>query len=170
MSEWTHLDQSGNPQMVDVSKKSVTERIAIAQSTVILPSHVYDKLLGDDFVTKKGSVIQTAILAGIMAVKQTSSLIPLCHPLQISKSNIEINPSEADENTLLIRCTVKLKGQTGVEMEALTGASVAALTIYDMCKAHSHDIIIDATRLVKKSGGKSDFNMELDSPANPRQS
>lgn len=156
MSEWTHLDKSGNPQMVDVSDKESTSRIAVAQSIVTLPEAVYEMLFKDDFVTKKGSVLQTAILAGIMAVKETSSLIPLCHPLPVTKSKVDITPS--DNNQLHIECTVRVDGKTGVEMEALTGATVAALTIYDMCKAHSHDIIISNTQLMKKSGGKSDFD------------
>ncbi len=156
MSKWNHLTPDGNPQMVDVSEKKNTTRQAIAESSVILPPDVFAKLHAQDFKTKKGSVFQTAILAGIMAVKNTSQLIPLCHPLALSKCNVEIEPGE--NNTLHITCIAKVDGKTGVEMEALTGASVAALTIYDMCKAHSHDITITNTRLVQKSGGKSDFN------------
>jgi cyclic pyranopterin phosphate synthase len=105
--------------------------------------------------TKKGPVFQTATLAGIMAVKQTSNLIPLCHPLIIDKIKVDIQFSDNQE--VVIHCTVKNTGKTGVEMEALTGASVAALTIYDMCKAMSHEIIIKETKLLKKTGGKSDF-------------
>ena len=158
MSKWNHLTPDGNPQMVDVSDKNVTTRQAIAKSSVILPSHVFEKLQAQDFTTKKGSVFQTAILAGIMAVKKTSQLIPLCHPLPLSKCSVEIEPGE--HNTIHITCIAKVDGKTGVEMEALTGASVAALTIYDMCKAHSHDIVINNTCLVQKSGEKSDFNRD----------
>lgn len=156
MSKWNHLTADGNPQMVDVSDKSITTRQAIAESFVILPEEVFNKLQAQDFTTKKGSVFQTAILAGIMAVKNTSQLIPLCHPLALSKCNVEIEPVK--EHTIRILCIAKVDGKTGVEMEALTGASVAALTIYDMCKAHSHDITITNTRLIQKSGGKSDFS------------
>lgn len=157
MSKWNHLDKDGNPQMVDVSNKTPTTRIAEAQSKVVLPAEVYEKLQAGSFVTKKGSVLQTAILAGIMASKKTSELIPLCHPLALNKCNVDITMNDA-EHSLTIICTVKVDGKTGVEMEALTGASVAALTIYDMCKAHSHDILITDTRLMQKRGGKSDFN------------
>ena len=124
---------------------------------MLLPEDVYEKLQAGSFVTKKGSVLQTAILAGIMAAKKTSELIPLCHPLALNKCNVDIKMNDED-NSLTIICTVKVDGKTGVEMEALTGASVAALTIYDMCKAHSHDIVISQTRLMHKQGGKSDFN------------
>jgi len=143
--------------MVDVSDKVPTSRIAEAMSKVLLPEDVYEKLQAGSFVTKKGSVLQTAILAGIMAAKKTSELIPLCHPLALNKCNVDIKMNDED-NSLTIICTVKVDGKTGVEMEALTGASVAALTIYDMCKAHSHDIVISQTRLLQKQGGKSDFN------------
>jgi len=157
MSKWNHLNKEGNPQMVDVSDKAPTSRIAEAMSKVLLPEDVYEKLQAGSFVTKKGSVLQTAILAGIMAAKKTSELIPLCHPLALNKCNVDIKMNDED-NSLTIICTVKVDGKTGVEMEALTGASVAALTIYDMCKAHSHDIVISQTRLLQKQGGKSDFN------------
>ncbi len=156
MSKWNHLNEDGNPQMVDVSNKNNTTRTAIAESRVILPKEVFEKLQAQDFTTKKGSVFQTAILAGIMAVKNTSQLIPLCHPLPLSKCTVDIKTGK--DYTILIECTAKVEGKTGVEMEALTGASVAALTIYDMCKAHSHDIVISQTQLVHKSGGKSDYN------------
>ena len=114
-----------------------------------------DQLEGKEIQTKKGPVFQTAILAGIMAAKRTSELIPLCHPLALSKVGIDININ--DKREVVIQCTAKLSDRTGVEMEALTGASIAALTIYDMCKAFSHDIIIKETRLVEKTGGKSDY-------------
>lgn len=155
MSSFTHLDETGNPSMVDVGDKKVTRRTAIAQSIVVLGDTIMDQLEGKEIQTKKGPVFQTAILAGIMAAKRTSELIPLCHPLALSKVGVDIAINDARE--VVIQCTAKLSGQTGVEMEALTGASVAALTIYDMCKAFSHDIVIKETRLVKKTGGKSDY-------------
>lgn len=155
MSEFTHIDQDGNPSMVDVSDKRITQRVAIARSRIILDQVIIDLLEKDEIQTKKGPVFQTAILAGIMGAKKTSELIPLCHPLSIS--NCEINISVENNKEVLIECSVKIEGKTGVEMEALTGASIAALTIYDMCKAFSHNIIIKETRLVKKSGGKRDF-------------
>ena len=141
--------------MVDVSDKSITQRTAIAESIVQLPHEIVDLLKHDDISTKKGPVFQIAILAGIMAIKKTSELIPLCHPLPITKSDIHI--TVADDRQVVITCEVKVEGKTGVEMEALTGASVAALTIYDMCKGFSQNIVIKATRLIKKTGGKSDY-------------
>lgn len=154
-NSFSHLDADGNPSMVDVSAKAVTVRSATAQSIVILGEEILAHLVGDDIQTKKGPVFQTAIIAGTMAVKRTHELIPLCHPLAVEKIKINIHVNEARE--VLIECTVGLSGKTGVEMEALTGASVAALTIYDMCKAFSHDILIRETRLMAKSGGKRDF-------------
>jgi cyclic pyranopterin phosphate synthase len=157
MSEKTfsHIDAQGKATMVDVSAKSVTHRSATARSIVILPDEVLTQLISGDFQTKKGSVFQTAIIAGIMAAKKTGDLIPLCHPLglDICKIDIVLN----DENEILIDCTASITAKTGVEMEALVGASIAALTIYDMCKALSHDIVIKETKLVKKTGGKHDF-------------
>lgn len=153
--KFSHLDPSGNPTMVDVSGKAVTEREAVAVSKVILPSEILLNLQNDEIHTKKGPVFQTAIIAGLMAIKKTSELIPLCHPLPITKSYIDISISE--DGKIVITSRVKVEGKTGVEMEALTGASIAALTIYDMCKGFSHDIIISETQLMKKTGGKSDF-------------
>ena len=152
---FSHLNARGLPTMVDVSDKSITQRTAIAESIVQLPHEIVDLLKHDDISTKKGPVFQTAILAGIMAIKKTSELIPLCHPLPITKSDIHI--TVADDRQVVITCEVKVEGKTGVEMEALTGASVAALTIYDMCKGFSQNIVIKATRLIKKTGGKSDY-------------
>lgn len=154
--EFSHLDSSGNPNMVDVGDKAVTERTATAQATVVLGSEIIEALTKVEFNTKKGPVFQTAILAGIMGAKKTSDLIPLCHPLALTKVQLEVEVHPPNE--VVIECTAKLKGKTGVEMEALTGASIAALTLYDMCKAFSHDIIIKETRLIEKKGGKSDFS------------
>jgi cyclic pyranopterin phosphate synthase len=153
--QFTHLDAKGNPSMVDVGTKEVTRREARAESTIVLGEEIMVLLEGDELHTKKGPVFQTAILAGIMAAKRTSDLIPLCHPLPLEKIGIDIQVNEARE--VVVTCTAIITGKTGVEMEALTGASVAALTIYDMCKAFSHDIVIRETKLMAKSGGKRDF-------------
>lgn len=154
--QFTHLDAQGNPAMVDVGTKAVTRREAIAQSIVVLGDEIMDLLQDKELHTKKGPVFQTAILAGIMAAKKTSELIPLCHPLPLEKIKVDIQVN--DQREVVITCTAVITGKTGVEMEALTGASVAALTIYDMCKAFSHDIVIRQTQLMAKSGGKRDFN------------
>ncbi|MBD8487990.1 cyclic pyranopterin monophosphate synthase MoaC [Echinicola sp. CAU 1574] len=154
-SQLSHVDQDGKAKMVDVSEKAITQRTATAQSIVKFPETVFKTLSADNFLGKKGSIIQTAIIAGTMAAKKTSDLIPLCHPLALSKIQIDITP---ETNQLKILSSVKCEGKTGVEMEALTAASVAALTIYDMCKALSHDIIISETKLMAKEGGKHVFN------------
>jgi len=151
----TQIDNKGNPTMVDVSVKQVTHRTATARSIVSLPAEVLEHLANDDIQTKKGSVFQTAIIAGIMAAKKTGDLIPLCHPLGLDNCKINIGFSEKQE--VVIDCTASITAKTGVEMEALVGASIAALTVYDMCKAMSHDIIIKETKLIEKSGGKRDF-------------
>ena len=148
----THIDVDGRPRMVDVGAKAVTRREAIAEVRVRFPSEVAETLRETGLRSAKGSIIDTAIIAGTMAVKRTSELIPFCHPLPIENCHIGIDFVSATE--LAIRCTVAITHKTGVEMEALTGASVAALTVYDMCKALSHEIVIDGLRLVEKSGGK----------------
>ncbi|MET6999792.1 cyclic pyranopterin monophosphate synthase MoaC [Chitinophaga defluvii] len=153
-SGFTHLDQSHQPAMVDVGDKAATVRVAVAESRVFLPPVVRSQFAGDDIVTKKGAVFQTAIIAGIMAAKKTPDLIPLCHTLLLDNCQVHIT---LEQEEAVIRCTVKTTGKTGVEMEALTGASIAALTIYDMCKAFTHDMIIRQTKLISKSGGKHDF-------------
>ncbi len=155
MAQFTHLDEKGAPSMVDIGNKEITRRTAIAQTNIIFPVNVARELRDNDNKTKKGSVFQVAEIAGIMGAKKTAELIPLCHPLATEK--IKIQMEWADNTTLQITCEVSLHGKTGVEMEALTGATIAALTIYDMCKALSHDIIISNMRLVEKTGGKSDF-------------
>ena len=154
---FTHLDKQGNPTMVDVGDKQISKREAIAQSIVVLDSAIIAMLESDEIHTKKGPVFQTAVIAGVMAAKKTSELIPLCHPLGLDKCSIDISINELKE--VVIRCTAKITGKTGVEMEALTGASIAALTIYDMCKGFSHNIQIKETKLLKKTGGKSDFSV-----------
>jgi cyclic pyranopterin phosphate synthase len=153
--EFTHIDKNQRPTMVDVSTKNVTERIAIAESFVHLGSQIMNGFAEAGWSCKKGPILDTAIIAGTMAAKKTSDLIPFCHPLNLKSVKIKIEP--ADNARLRIEARVKVLDQTGVEMEALTAASVAALTIYDMCKAASKDIVIETTRLVEKTGGKSDF-------------
>jgi|SRR5665213_3619289 len=151
----THIDSQNNPTMVDVSAKQVTHRTATARSIISLPAEVLEHLAGDELQSKKGPVFQTAIIAGIMAAKKTGELIPLCHPLGLDNCNLAISLNEQQE--VLIDCTASITAKTGVEMEALVGASIAALTIYDMCKAMSHDIVIKETKLIEKTGGKRDF-------------
>lgn len=155
MNDFSHIDHDGKPSMVNVSDKAVTKRIATAQCSMFLPKEVTDKFTEGDIQTKKGSVFQTAIIAGIMAAKKTGELIPLCHPLALENCNIEISFGSTEE--LVITCTATITAKTGVEMEALTGASIAALTVYDMCKALSHDIVIKEIKLLHKTGGKSDY-------------
>jgi cyclic pyranopterin phosphate synthase len=153
MSQFSHVDDRAQPTMVDVGDKAVTKRTATARSRVQFPQQVAAALRGQNFNTAKGPVFQTAIIAGTMAAKRTHELIPFCHPLGIENCKLSI---EMQEDAAIVSCTVSVHHKTGVEMEALTGASVAALTIYDMCKALSHDIVIAETRLIEKRGGKSD--------------
>lgn len=158
-SVFSHLNSEGNPAMVDVGGKSVTRRTARAQSIVSLGPDIMQHLMpsGTDIATKKGPVFQTAIIAGTMAAKRTDDLIPLCHSLGLDNCQITITTEGSD---VVVDCFVSTEGKTGVEMEALVGASVAALTIYDMCKAFSHDIVIKETKLMEKTGGKRDFRRE----------
>ncbi len=140
--------------MVDVSAKKITERIAQAQAIIQLPKEVLEALDGNELMTKKGPVFQTAIIAGVMAAKKTHELIPLCHPLSLEDIQLKI---AIQKDQAVINSIVKVTAKTGAEMEALTAASVAALTIYDMCKALSHHIIIKEVKLISKTGGKTDF-------------
>jgi cyclic pyranopterin phosphate synthase len=151
----THLDARLRPTMVDVGAKAVTLRSAVAQARLRLPAAVARALRASGHRTRKGPVFDTAIVAGVMAAKRTHELIPFCHPLGLDNCAIEITHPRGGE--ILVRCTVSVHHRTGVEMEALTGAAVAALTIYDMCKALSHDIEITAVRLLAKSGGRRPF-------------
>ncbi|MBO0933695.1 cyclic pyranopterin monophosphate synthase MoaC [Fibrella aquatilis] len=153
----THLTPEGNPAMVDVGAKTVSKRTAKARSIVVLGDAILQHLDGGDIQTRKGPVFQTARIAGTMAAKRTDDLIPLCHSLGLDGCSFNI---QAVGQEVIIECTVSTEGKTGVEMEALVGASVAALTIYDMCKAMSHDIVIRETRLLEKTGGKRDFRHE----------
>ena len=154
VTELSHVDTEGRPTMVDVSGKVVSLRTAVAESRVRFPPEVARALRDAGFATKKGPVFHTAIVAGVMAAKRTHELIPFCHPLGLERCDVTIEMNTEDE--AVVRCTVSVHHRTGVEMEALTGASIAALTIYDMCKALSHDIVIAATRLLEKQGGKRD--------------
>jgi cyclic pyranopterin monophosphate synthase len=153
----SHLDSSGRPAMVDVSEKEATRRTARAQTVVRLPPEVQALLEDGDLQSKKGPVLQTAILAGTNAAKKTWDIIPLCHPLPLEKCTFDIRIEDGGAR-IVIECEVATHHRTGVEMEALTAVSAAALTIYDMCKAVSHDIVIGETRLLKKEGGKRDFH------------
>ena len=151
----THLDARSRPTMVDVGAKAVTHRIAEAEARIRLPPAVARALRRSGHRTKKGPVFDTAIVAGVMAAKRTSELIPFCHPLALEQCRIDIGFAPgAGAAVVVVRCRVEVRHKTGVEMEALTGATVAALTIYDMCKALSHDIRIAGVRLLSKSGGK----------------
>jgi cyclic pyranopterin monophosphate synthase len=154
----THIDHGGAARMVDVSEKSATERVAVAEGRVSMSAATLDLVLSGN--AKKGDVLGAARIAGIMAAKKTHELIPLCHPLLITKVEIDIAPNgaahaRADAPGLVVRATVKTTGQTGVEMEALTAVSVACLTIYDMIKAVERGAVIDGIRVLEKSGGKS---------------
>ncbi len=152
----SHVDAGNQPTMVDVSGKAVTRRTAHARARVLLPPAVRAAFADGEIRTPKGPVFQTAIIAGTMAAKRTHELIPFCHPIGLDACRIEIALDAAGD--VLINCTTRVEHRTGVEMEALTGASVAALTIYDMCKALSHDIVIAEVRLIAKTGGKADFS------------
>jgi molybdenum cofactor biosynthesis protein MoaC len=186
VSGLSHVSKSNQPTMVDVADKRVTKRTATASTTIILPPNVAKLLVSTDdnessshsqleLHSAKGPVIATAIVAGTMAVKQTSNMIPFCHPLPVEGCKIHVRSATVYHSpvtkvsaesasipikvpALIVECTVKVTHKTGVEMEALAGASATALTIYDMCKALSHDIIIAETRLISKSGGKSDYS------------
>jgi cyclic pyranopterin phosphate synthase len=151
----THLNARQQPAMVDVGAKEVTHRVAVAEARVRLPLAVARALRAAGHRTRKGPVFDTAIVAGVQAAKRTHELIPFCHPLALENCQLHIEHRRAQE--IVVRCEVSVHHRTGVEMEALTGAAVAALTIYDMCKALSHDIEIGSVRLLAKSGGRRDI-------------
>jgi cyclic pyranopterin phosphate synthase len=151
---FSHLDDERRPTMVDVSDKTASRRTATAETWVRFPTAVADALRANGLRSAKGPVFDTAIVAGVMGAKRTHELIPFCHPLAIESCKIVI---DLIGDSARVRCTVSVHHKTGVEMEALTGASIAALTIYDMCKALSHEIVIGETRLLAKDGGKQDF-------------
>ncbi|WP_417392306.1 cyclic pyranopterin monophosphate synthase MoaC [Gimesia sp.] len=151
MTDLSHFDKDGASRMVDVGDKAMTARLAVAESLVTMQSHTQKLIL--DRQISKGDVLEIARIAGIMAAKKTADLIPLCHPLSITSVSLDFDA--LDEKSIRIRATVKIDGKTGVEMEALTAVSIAALTIYDMCKAADRGMTLGPTRLVEKSGGKS---------------
>jgi cyclic pyranopterin phosphate synthase len=157
MSKFSHIDDKNQPSMVNVGNKNVTKRKAIARGELFLGKEIMAYFTNDEITTKKGPVFQTAIIAGIQAVKKTSELIPMCHPLMINGIDISIEP--IDNESVEVLCFVEIDGKTGVEMEALTGVSVACLTIYDMCKALSQRMIIKEIKLLEKTGGKSDYKI-----------
>ncbi len=158
MSEFSHINKKNQPKMVNVGDKKVTNREATAKANMFLGAEIITHFEDKELVTKKGPVFQTAIIAGIQAVKKTSELIPMCHPLLINGVAIDIEVT--DRENIEILCTVSMEGKTGVEMEALTGATIAALTVYDMCKSISQKMVIKEVKLLKKSGGKSDIKNE----------
>jgi cyclic pyranopterin monophosphate synthase len=153
---FSHLDAQNRPSMVNVGDKPVTKRNAHAIAIVTLPDALSALLRDGEIATKKGPIFQTAVLAGVMGAKKTGELIPLCHPLALDDCQIEIKPDPA-RGEIAIHCHVQTHGKTGVEMEAMTGASIAALTFYDMAKAVTHGIVIKEVRLLEKTGGKSDY-------------
>ena len=155
MSNFSHINKNNNPKMVDVSDKKITKRTAIAKATMFLGKEIITHFNNDELITKKGPVFQTAIIAGILGVKKTSEIIPMCHPLLIN--GVDINIHVINSEHIEVLCEVIIEGKTGVEMEALTGVNIACLTIYDMCKSISQDIIIKEVKLLEKTGGKSDI-------------
>ena len=155
MSNFSHINKKGDPKMVNVADKQITKRTATAKGTLFLGKEIIANFKNDELTTKKGPVFQTAIIAGIQAVKKTSELIPMCHPLLINGVDIDVNVINDEEVEVL--CTVTIEGKTGVEMEALTGVNIACLTIYDMCKSINPKMVIKEIKLLKKTGGKSDF-------------
>jgi cyclic pyranopterin phosphate synthase len=153
---FTHVDEKNFPNMVDVAQKKETTRTAIAKGCLNVPATLFENFDGQDLHSKKGPVFSTAIVAATMAVKRTSDIIPFCHPIPIEGCKIEIG--FLTPTTIEITVSVKTTGKTGIEMEALTGVQVAALTLYDMCKSWTHELEITNVRLVKKTGGKSDYD------------
>lgn len=154
--DFSHINENNQPKMVNVGDKKITKRVASAKAEMFLGSEIISHFKNDELTTKKGPVFQTAIIAGIQAVKKTSELIPMCHPLIINGIDIDIDI--VDNENIKIVCQVEINGKTGVEMEALTGASTAALTVYDMCKSISQKMVIKEIKLLEKTGGKSDIN------------
>ncbi len=161
MSDLTHLDTQGRVRMVDVSQKDTTDRRAKAAGNVIMDPQTLDKIM--DSSISKGNVLETARIAGVMAAKKTSALIPMCHPLELTHVSVDFVP-DRDESLIRITAQARVRGRTGVEMEALTAVAVAALTIYDMCKAVDRSMGITGIRLVEKSGGKSGDYLDTASP------
>jgi len=164
MEDFTHIDNKGHVRMVDVTDKKPSERIAVAQGVVSMNPATFEKIQNQKI--KKGNVLETARIAGVMAAKKTSDLIPMCHPLNITHIAVDFFPDK-DTSSFKIESTVRILGRTGVEMEALTAVSVAALTIYDMCKSYDRQITISDICLIKKSGGKSGAFVRAEGEAFP---
>ncbi|MGJ7913525.1 cyclic pyranopterin monophosphate synthase MoaC [Neobacillus sp. LXY-1] len=161
MAEFTHFNEEGRAKMVDVSDKPETARTALAHSSITVSKEIYEKITNEEM--KKGDVLAVAQVAAVMAAKRTWEIIPMCHPIPLTGINVTFSwESDNDQYTLQIQATVKTKGQTGVEMEALTAASVCALTVYDMCKAVDKGMVIGPTYLMEKSGGKNGDFRRLD--------
>ena len=154
-NKFSHINKNNQPKMVNVGDKKITKRQATAKATMFLGAEIISHFQNEELLTKKGPVFQTAIIAGIQAVKKTSELIPMCHPLLIN--GVDVTIEIIDLEHIEISCTVSIEGKTGVEMEALTGANIAALTVYDMCKSISQKMVIKEVKLVEKFGGKSDI-------------
>ena len=152
--KFTHVSSSGLPQMVNVADKNSTMRIAKAQAIINVGLEIINQIQDNELITKKGPVFQTAIIAGVMGAKKTAELIPFCHPLGLEDCQVHIH---VVDSKIIVDTEAVITGKTGVEMEALTAATVAALTVYDMCKALSHNIIIEEVKLMEKTGGKNDF-------------
>ena len=157
MNDFNHLDKNNNPRMVNITKKEETKRSATVETRVWLPEKIRERFKGGDIYLEKGAVFQTAIIAGTMGLKQTASLIPLCHQINIEGSKIEV---DLKGEFAVILCEVCTSGKTGVEMEAFVGAQIAALTIYDMCKSVGHEMRVENCHLIEKKGGKSDYRKE----------
>ncbi len=155
---FSHIDKNNQPKMVNVGEKSISKRKATAYALMFLGEEIISHFQGEELNTKKGPVFQTAIIAGIQAVKKTWDIIPMCHPLPIN--GVEINIEVSDAAHIEIFCTVYTEGKTGIEMEALHGVSISALTVYDMCKALSQKMVIKEIKLLRKSGGKSDYHLK----------
>ncbi|WOC40983.1 cyclic pyranopterin monophosphate synthase MoaC [Polaribacter sp. HL-MS24] len=156
MSNFSHINKKNNPKMVNVSDKKITKRTAIASAIMFLGKEVISHFSNEELTTKKGPVFQTAIIAGIQGVKKTSELIPMCHPLLINAVDVDIQI--LDSESIEVLCKVIIEGKTGVEMEALMGATITCLTIYDMCKSISQEMLIKEVKLIEKTGGKSDIS------------
>jgi len=152
MPDFTHIDSQGDVRMVDVTEKQSSLRVAVAQGVISMKPETFEKI--QNMNVKKGNVLETARIAGVMAAKKTADLIPMCHPLNISHASVDFLPDNTS-NSITIRAAARLTGRTGVEMEALTAVSIAALTIYDMCKSYDREMSISDICLVEKSGGKS---------------
>jgi len=156
-SQFTHVSPEGQPKMVDISGKAVTKRTARARAIINPGKEILAALADGEIVTKKGPVFQTAIIAGVMGAKKTSELIPFCHPVALEDCQINI---VVKDDRIVIESTAVVSGKTGVEMEALSAATIASLTVYDMCKALSHDIVIESIQLLEKTGGKKDVKKD----------